>query len=126
MPKSRKRQTKKAKPDQHAQFVETARRLGADIDEETFRAAIGRIASTQPSKAEEHPYVLDCHIDLNADIETAIPVKQDGFDKLEDAISRAEVVWKARAKNGFKKLVVYSDVGDGWVIAQTWPPDAPV
>jgi len=44
MPKSRKRQKKKAKPDQHAQFVETARRLGADMDEETFKRAIREIA----------------------------------------------------------------------------------
>lgn len=44
MPKSRKRPKKKAKPeDQHAQFAETARRLGADMDEETFKRAIGKI-----------------------------------------------------------------------------------
>jgi len=47
MPKSRKR-PKKAKPDQHAQFVETARRLGADMDEETFKGAIGKIAKPKP------------------------------------------------------------------------------
>jgi hypothetical protein len=43
MPKSRKRPKKKAK-DQHAQFVETARRLGADMDEQTFKRAIQGIA----------------------------------------------------------------------------------
>jgi hypothetical protein len=49
MPKSRKRQKKKAKPeDQHAQFVETARRLGADMDEETFKRVIGGIAKEKP------------------------------------------------------------------------------
>jgi len=47
MPKSRKRPKKKAK-DQHAQFVETARRLGADMDEETFKRVIGGIAKEKP------------------------------------------------------------------------------
>ncbi len=51
MPKSRKRPKKKAK-DQHAQFVETARRLGADMDEETFKRAIGSIAKEKPEKAK--------------------------------------------------------------------------
>jgi len=46
MLKSRKRQ-KKAK-DQQAQFVETARRLGADMDEETFKRVIGGIAKEKP------------------------------------------------------------------------------
>jgi hypothetical protein len=46
MPKSRKRQKKKAK-DQHAQFVETARRLGADMKEEDFKRAIGKIAKDE-------------------------------------------------------------------------------
>ncbi len=49
MPKSRKRPKKKAK-DQHAQFVETARRLGADMDEETFKRVIGGIAKEKPKK----------------------------------------------------------------------------
>jgi hypothetical protein len=49
MPKSRKRPKKKAK-DQHAQFVETARRLGADMDEEMFKRVIGGIAKESPSK----------------------------------------------------------------------------
>jgi hypothetical protein len=44
MTKSRKRPKKKAK-DQHAEFVETARRLGADMDEETFKRAIGKEAA---------------------------------------------------------------------------------
>jgi len=48
MPKSRKRPKKKAKPDQHAQFVEFARSIGADMDEETFKRAIGGIAKTNP------------------------------------------------------------------------------
>ncbi len=49
MPKSRKRPKKKAKPeDQHAQFVEAARRLGADMDEETFQRAIQGIAKPKP------------------------------------------------------------------------------
>jgi hypothetical protein len=47
MPKSRKRPKKKAK-DQHAQFVETARRLGADMDEETFRRTLSEIAKAKP------------------------------------------------------------------------------
>jgi hypothetical protein len=50
MPKSRKRPKKKAK-DQHAQFVETARRLGADMDEETFKKAIRGIAKEKPKGA---------------------------------------------------------------------------
>ena len=44
MPKSRKRPKKKEAKDQHAQFVETARCLGADMDEETFKRAIQGIA----------------------------------------------------------------------------------
>jgi hypothetical protein len=50
MPKSRKRPKKKAKPDQHAQFVATARRLGADMDEETFKRVIGGIAKEKPGQ----------------------------------------------------------------------------
>ena len=48
MPKSRKRPKKKAKPDQHAQFVEFARSIGADMDEETFKRVIGGIAKEKP------------------------------------------------------------------------------
>jgi hypothetical protein len=50
MPKSRKRPKKKAKTDQHAQFVETARRFGADMDEETFKRVIGGMAKERPEK----------------------------------------------------------------------------
>lgn len=52
MPKSRKRPKKKAK-DQHAQFVETARRLGADMDEETFKRAIQGIAKPKLQDEQE-------------------------------------------------------------------------
>jgi hypothetical protein len=52
MPKSRKR-PKKAKPDQHAQFAETARRLGADMSEETFKRAIGEIARGRSRRDDE-------------------------------------------------------------------------
>ena len=49
MPKSRKRPKKKAKPeDQHAQFVKFARSIGADMDEETFKRALGEIAKPKP------------------------------------------------------------------------------
>lgn len=52
MSKSRKRPKKKAK-DQHAQFVETARRLGANMDEETFKRAIGEIAQANPKDEQK-------------------------------------------------------------------------
>ena len=49
MRKSRKR-PKKAKPNQHAQFAEAARRFGADMDEEAFKRALGKIAKGDDGK----------------------------------------------------------------------------
>ena len=51
MPKSRKRQ-KKAKPDQHAQFVETARSVGADMTEEDFARALAKMAKQIPEMVD--------------------------------------------------------------------------
>lgn len=52
MPKSRKRPKKKAK-DQQAQFVEAARCLGIDMDEESFKRAIGKVAKADSKDASD-------------------------------------------------------------------------
>ncbi|HWE72141.1 MAG TPA: hypothetical protein VG328_03210, partial [Stellaceae bacterium] len=81
-----------------------------------------RISGATPMKAEmKYPYVLDCWTDLNADTSVNFPAKQDGFNNLADAVARAEVVWKARDRNGFKKLVVCFNEGNGWLVVETWP-----
>ena len=49
MPKSRQRPKKKAKvKDRHAPFAEAARRVGADMGEESFRRALSQIAKEKP------------------------------------------------------------------------------
>jgi hypothetical protein len=40
-------------PSQHAQFVEFARSIGADMDEETFKRAIGKIAKAPPKDSSK-------------------------------------------------------------------------
>jgi hypothetical protein len=49
--KSRKRPNKKAE-DQQAEFVETERRLGVDMDEESFKRIIGGSVKDKPKTAK--------------------------------------------------------------------------
>jgi hypothetical protein len=46
----RRKRPKKAKPNQHAQFVEAAQRFAADMDEEAFKRALGKIAKERPEQ----------------------------------------------------------------------------
>ncbi|HEY1506736.1 MAG TPA: hypothetical protein VGF92_20705 [Stellaceae bacterium] len=53
MPKSRKRPTKKAKGP-HVPFMETPRRLGADVDEETLARALRESATPEKAAVLDH------------------------------------------------------------------------
>jgi hypothetical protein len=47
------RKSKKRTASQGQHFIETARALGADEDEEVFKAKLGKIAKAKPPKNEE-------------------------------------------------------------------------
>jgi hypothetical protein len=54
MLKSLKHPERKAKAkDQHAQFVEAARRFGVDMVEESFKRAVGKIAKSKKPEGDQ-------------------------------------------------------------------------
>lgn len=57
----------------------------------------------------------------NGDEETG---KEDYGNNLEEMVERAERIWAARKRNGYKLIEIADQAGEEWVPRRTWPESA--